>query len=151
VCAAVLSLAVPVAAGADEAAIPGHAVLARATGQALIIWDATPLFADVVRRKLPDSEANALIAHDALRILARMQPDLDKDAKSVTVRIVYAKKGEVSPVYGTATFEGIERYATLNANAADLSTDKDKWKEFDPNAPLPSWLSFAIVGKLPPR
>lgn len=131
--------------------VPGHAVLARPTGEALVIWDATPLVASIVAEKLSDADANALVAHDALRVLAKMQPNVERAATSITVRVIYSKTGEVSPVYGTATFAGVERYATLTARAADLRTDKGKWRELDDKAALPNWLTFTIIGKLPPR
>jgi hypothetical protein len=150
-CAALLSLFAPVSTLAEDVSIPGHAVLARASGEALVIWDATPLIASVVQGKLSDADANSLVAHDALRILARMQPNVDKSAKSITVRVIYNKTGEVSPVYGAATFAGVERYATLTAPAAALRTDKSKWKELDDKTALPAWLVFTVIGKLPPR
>ena len=145
------AFALPAASGADEPAVSGHIVLARATDEALVIWDASPVIADVVKGKLSDDDANKLVAHDALKVLAMQQPNVDKGAKSITIRIVYSKTGAVSPYYGNTTFAGIERYATLSTAAGDVATDKNNWKELGDSAALPSFLPFTVIGKLPPR
>lgn len=137
------------AALADE--VPGHAVLAKPAGDALVIWDASPVVASIVKSKTNDSDANDLLERDAARVLATMAPNVDKSAKTITVRVIYSKTGAVSPVYGTPTFMGIERYATLTVPAGDAQTDRDKWKELDPKAPVPAWFAFKVTGLLPPR
>jgi len=134
-----------------EDAVPGHAVLARATDDALIIWDASPVVASIVRSKLSDADADALLKRDALRILAANAANIGNAARSVTVRIVYSKTGAVSPVYGTPTFTGIERYATLTASGPDVRSDRDRWKELDPKSAVPGWAVFKVTGLLPPR
>jgi hypothetical protein len=134
---------------ADE--VPGHAVLAKPAGDALVIWDASPVVASIVKSKTNDSDANDLLERDAARVLATMAPNVDKSAKTITVRVIYSKTGAVSPVYGTPTFMGIERYATLTVPAGDAQTDRDKWKELDPKAPVPAWFAFKVTGLLPPR
>jgi hypothetical protein len=136
---------------AEDSTVPGHTVLAKAGGAALIIWDATPVIIAIVHDKLTDADANALIEHDALKVLVKLQPVVDKDAKTITVRITYNKTGDVNPAYGTPTFLGVERYATVSANAADLRGDKSEWKELDSKANVPAWFSFTILGQLPPR
>jgi hypothetical protein len=133
------------------AAPPGHAVLARATGEALILWDATPVVASIVRDKLSDAAANALLERDAAGVLAEMAPNVDRAATSVTVRVLYAETGAVSPVYGTPTFAGVERYASLTVSGTDARSDRDRWRQLGPSAPLPRWLAFKVTGLLPPR
>ncbi len=138
------------AALADDA-VPGHAVLAKPGGDALVIWDASPVVASIVKSKTDDAGANDLLERDAVHVLATMAPNVDKSAKTITVRVIYSKTGAVSPVYGTPTFMGIERYATLTVPAGDVQGDRDKWKELDAKAPVPAWFAFKVTGLLPPR
>jgi hypothetical protein len=142
-------LVAPAAALADE--VPGHAVLAKPDGDALVIWDASSVVAEIVKTKTADPAANDVLERDAAHVLATMVPNVDKSAKTITVRVIYSKTGAVSPVYGTPTFMGIEKYATLTVPAADAQTDRDKWKELDPKAAVPSWFAFKVTGLLPPR
>lgn len=143
-------IALAAAALADDA-VPGHAVLAKPGGDALVIWDASPVVAAIVKSKTDDSGANDLLERDAVHVLASMAPNIDKSAKTVTIRVIYSKTGAVSPVYGTPTFLGIERYATLIVAAGDTQGDRDKWKELDAKTPVPSWFAFKVTGLLPPR
>ena len=146
--AALLGTLIPVLA--DDAP-PGKVVIARASGDATVLYDATPEVAAIVRDKLSDDAANARLQRDALRVLAKVAPELT-DAQTITVRITYAQSGDVSPVYGTPTFAGVERYANLKSPAADAKSDRDKWKEgLAGTAPPPAWITFTVVGKLPPR
>ena len=142
--------AVTASALADDA-VPGHAVLAKPDGDALVIWDASPVVASIVKAKTNDDGANDLLERDAVHVLATMAPDVDKSAKTITVRVIYSKTGAVSPVYGTPTFMGIERYATLTVHASDVQGDRDKWKELDAKTAVPSWFAFKVTGLLPPR
>ncbi|HZO95348.1 MAG TPA: hypothetical protein VFB22_16490 [Candidatus Baltobacteraceae bacterium] len=147
-CACAILAAAP--AGADTA-VPGNAILARSAGDALVIWDASPVVASIVHSKMSDADANALLEHDAADVLSKMWPNVEKSAKTLTVRIVYSKTGAVSPVYGTPTFMGIERYATLTAKSTDVKAHGAAWPANDPKTPLPAWLEYKIVGLLPPR
>lgn len=130
--------------------VPGRVVLARAEGDALLIWDSTAEVAAIVSGKLSDADANARLEHDALRVLAAEQAKITS-AKTITVRVVFSKTGDVSPVYGSPTFAGVERYATVEIQGADASSDRDKWKELPDNATPPAWVKFDVLGELPPR
>ncbi len=144
-------LATAGAARADESAVPGHVVLARTEGEALAIWDATPEVAMIVSTKIQDPDAKDKLEHDALRVLAQVESKVSPSAKTITVRVLYSKTGDVSPVYGTATFAGVERYANLKVKTSDLAGDKDKWKELGDKGAPPAWVQFDVVGALPPR
>jgi hypothetical protein len=146
-----IALLAPIAASADEAAVPGHFVLARASEDALVLFDASPEVAAIVSNKTPDADANDALERDALKVLALMLPKLEKSTKSVTVRLTYNKSGAVSPVYGAPTFAGVERYALLEVTYKDAAVDRDKWKELDPKHAVPPWISFKVIGQLPPR
>ena len=130
---------------------PGHVVVARVSEDALIIWDASPEVAMIVSNKVANDAANDQLERDALRVLAQALPKLEKSAKTVTVRVVYNKTGDVSPVYGAPTFAGVERYATLALSYKDAAGDRQKWKELDAKHAVPAWIEFKVIGQLPPR
>jgi hypothetical protein len=140
-----------VAAASPENVVPGHAVLAKPGGEALVIWDASPVVAMIVTSKMTDADANDVLERDAAHVLAEMANNLDKSAKSVTVRVVYSKTGAVSPIYGAATFAGVERYALLTVAGTDARLDRDKWKELDAKSAIPRWFAYKVTGLLPPR
>jgi hypothetical protein len=144
-------LSVAAAVRADVSQVPGHVVLARTEEDALAIWDSTPEVAAIVNDKVSDADAKARLELDALRVLAQVQPKISSNAKTITIRVIYSKSGEVSKVYGTPTFAGVERYANLKVKAADAASDRDKWKELGDKAAPPAWVDFEVVGELPPR
>lgn len=128
-------------------------VIARAGADALVLWDATTVVSQIVSDKVSDADANARLANGALRALVQVAPRLDR-ATSITIRVVYARTGAVSPVYGAATFAGVERYATLEISGSDAKADTGKWKEAAAGgsaSALPKSVTFRITGKLPPR
>jgi len=126
-------------------------MLAQASGDALIIWNASPVVAAIVKSKLSDAQADDMLAHDAARVLVKMLPNVDRGSRTVTVRLIYDKSGAVSPVYSGAVFEGFERYALLTAPATYAASDKDRWQELKPSQALPRWFSYKVIGRLPPR
>ena len=132
-------------------AVPGNAVLARASGDALVLWDATTIVASIVKNKTNDATANDLLAHDATRVLGGIAPSVNKSAKTVSVEIMYNKTGDVSPVYGSPTFMGVESYATITVTISDLRAHERAWKDLDPKSPLPASIAFKVTGELPPR
>ncbi len=140
-----------VAATADSPPASGHLIVARTAGDALLIWDASVAVASIVNDKASDADADARLQHDALHLLSQSLNKLDASAKSVTLRIVYNKIGAVSPVYGAATLADVERYATLTAAVRDLRDNRDKWRDAGPNKALPSWITYKVNGRLPPR
>jgi len=148
---AVAAIVVSAAAPAQADPVPGHVIVARTQGAALLIWDATAEIAAITAAKLSNDDANARIERDALRVLAASLGAV-KNSKTVTVRVLYARTGDVSPVYGTPTFAGIERYANLTVDTRAAAADKDKWEEErDPKVAPPAWIAYKILGQLPPR
>ena len=149
--AAVLMWALLATATSRAEDVPGACGLAQPSGDALIIWNASPVIASIVRSKLSDSQADDMLEHDAARVLVKMLPNIDRGTRTVTVRVIYDKSGAVSPMYGAATFQGFERYALLTAPAARAASDRDRWRELKPSQSLPSWFSYKVTGRLPPR
>ena len=140
--------AVPALASEDP--VPGHVIFARASQDALLLWDATVEVTAIVRERRPDGAANARLEHDALRVLAASLSEV-KHARTITVRVIYSKTGDVSPVYGAPTFLGIERYANVTLAAASAAANRDGWQQLDAKSVPPGWIAFKIVGALPPR
>jgi hypothetical protein len=136
-------------AAADD--VPGHVVLAKPGGDAIMIWDATPVIVTIVAAKLSDEAANALLERDALRDVAKLAKSLDPDAKTVALRVTYQKIGAVNPAYGAQTFSGVERYALVTMSGADVRGDRDRWMELSDTASPPAWIRFSVTGQLPPR
>lgn len=145
-----ITAAIEPAKAADDATPPGHIIVARATSDALLIWDASAAVTKIVTARTPDSDANASLEREALQLLAGKVAEL-KDTKTISLRVIYNKTGDVSPIYGSATFAGVERYAVLSMATADLVADRDKWRELNEKAAVPAWIGFKILGALPPR
>jgi len=150
VLAILTALATSSLAAADSAP-PGKVIVARTDGNAMLIYNASGEVASIVTSKTSDADANDRLERDALQALASKLPLL-QSAKNVTVRVIYDKVGSVSPTYGSLTYAGVERYANLTMNIADAKTNRDRWKDAaSSHAPLPSWISFQVVGELPQR
>ena len=147
---AALVLLLSATAAADES-IPGHAVLAQPGGDALIIWNASQLVASIVRSKMSDADADQLVERNAIGVLAKMLPTVDGNARTITVRVIYALSGEVSPLYGSPTFKGFEQYALLSMRGRDARADKQKLRDLQKTGTIPPALRYKIVGRLPPR
>jgi hypothetical protein len=139
-----------IASADDSANAPLRLVLARTGTSALVLWNASPLVAEIVAKRVPEREANDRLERGALRAAAQDLPLLPT-AKSITVRVLYDKTGDVSPVYGGPTFAGVERYALLRLDAARARRDEGRWKELDSGHPVPAWIAFHVIGSLPPR
>ncbi len=140
-----------VPARADESKPPGNVIVARPAGNALLIWDASADVAAIVANKTSDADAKTLLERDAARVLAASLSKTDIGASSITLRVIYQKTGAVSPVYGSATFAGVERYATLRLSGRDARSDRDRWHELAGDGPLPAWFAFDVTGELPER
>ncbi len=146
---AFLACTVGPAASADD--LPGHPIVGRiAAGKALILYDVSSEVKDIVQTRATAPDGTLRLERDALDALAKIGPSVPR-AKSFEVRVTYFKNGDVSPVYGTPTFNGVERFAILSMSAADIRGDRDHWKEAArSSAPIPNFVTFLVTGTLPP-
>ncbi|MBV8727280.1 MAG: hypothetical protein JO233_05810, partial [Candidatus Eremiobacteraeota bacterium] len=71
-------------------------------------------------------------------------------AQTLTIRMIYQKTGAVSPVYGTATFEGIERVFELTAPANDARTRTKQLADALKHGSVPPGIVLNVTGQLPP-
>jgi hypothetical protein len=128
-----------------------HTVVARSSNDALVIWDATGDVGEIVQAKLDDVRANARLEHDALRALAAKMPLLDKSSRSVNVRVVYGDISALNSEYGSPTFASVNRYALVKLDPKDAFGNRDHWMTLPAGAPIPGWIRFTQLGRLPPR
>jgi hypothetical protein len=128
--------------------IQGNVIMARAGDAPLFVWNATPYVGQLVNDKvLGDAGMRALEA-TALNALAQKARALDQ--KTVGMRVIYEKTGAVSPLYQTATFEGMEDVVTLTADRKALEAGLSAWTSQIQAGATPKGLTLAVTGKLPP-
>lgn len=127
----------------------GTVVVAKTGPTPLLLWDATPLVTQVVQNKQPREAALRDLESQAMQILGQHARGL-KHAKSLTIRVLYQKTGAVSPVYGTATFEGVERVFELTASSADARAHAKQLAEGIARGTVPRGVRLNVTGTLPP-
>jgi hypothetical protein len=146
---ACLTFAPPFAAGAFADPL-GHSVLARAGGDAKIVWDASPEVERLVAAKMGDARAAVVMRGDAARIAAKMLPLIEKGSRTVTVRVLYVESAKMSNAYRGNTFQHTDTYAMLSMPYRDAASNRDRWMQIAPGKPLPRWMTYTVTGKLPP-
>jgi hypothetical protein len=110
-----------VPSSAQQAAVAGAVIVARAGTNALILWDATP---DVVAAGNSTNAQDKTLVHfellalEALRQKAAALPN----SKLLTIRMLYDRTGAVSAVYHIATMEGTEHVFDLTAPRDEITT-----------------------------
>ncbi|HEY1975704.1 MAG TPA: hypothetical protein VGG89_04120 [Candidatus Baltobacteraceae bacterium] len=138
------------AAAAPDSSIKGEVIVAKTQGNAIVLWDITQSVAALVAtpsshdEKIRDVELQAseiLLAH-----LAEMSA-----ASTVEVRALYQRNGDVSPIYKTATFAGVERLLTITATYAAAVKNKAAWEKQLAAGAMPSGITVEVTGDLPPR
>src|ERR1700680_415833 len=114
ICTAILFLSLVAAALAGSIRpVAGPVILARSGAQSTYLWDASPYVAQLVTERNVDDAGMRAIEATAVTILR--DKAASSRAKTLILRIVYTRSGAVSPVYGTLTFAGVEKLATLTA------------------------------------
>jgi hypothetical protein len=145
-----LALATAVSASAVADDVVGTAIVARDSGDALIIWEATPAIVSIVARKTADAAALQQLESSAVSLAATHAKDLP-DAVTISVRITYQKIGAVNPAYGTAAFAGVERLATVSLpRSLALKTGAGLARAIAAGKRAPG-VTIVISGQLPPR
>jgi hypothetical protein len=145
--AAALSLSSPaIAVGADV--ILGSQVVAKAGATPVVLWDATPYVEKLVHQNLTHAKMFALIESTALRIAVERAPAL-VSAQTITVKVVYARIGAISPVYQNASFTDFERLLHVAVNRNQALANAARWSDADPNKPLPPGAVATVTGQLP--
>jgi hypothetical protein len=150
VAAATLASAVFAPASAEPAVRPveGPVLLSRAGADAQYLWNATLYVTHLVADK--QGGADGVHALEATAIAALADKSKSSQATTVRIKVVYAKTGDVSPVYGTATFTGMENVLTLSAARSDLSKHAAEWTRQFAAGQVPAPVKVDMTGTLPP-
>jgi len=141
----------PPAILADATSISGaQVIVAKASGDAVLIWDASSTITEILRRKVPPALAMRSIEAQAADLLALRGPAL-KSAKSISLRVVYPRKPEFNPQYGNEVAATVERLMTLKASPATLVHDGKTWSAMIQKGGSPRGLDIMVTGTLPPE
>jgi hypothetical protein len=125
-------------------------LVARPSGHAWLIWDATDAVVGIVKNKTAAAAANDQLERGAIKALSDNLKDVSRSAKDISVNVVFKKIGAINPEYGTPTYAGVYQYATLKVQGRDAFTRRAVLKNLAPSAPIPPWVKFTIAGSLPP-
>lgn len=151
VCSAVFAASTVGAAAAGETAVrpvEGPVLLARAGTDAQYLWNASLYVTHLLADKQGGSDG--IHALEATAISALADKSRASQATTVRIKVVYAKTGDVSPVYGTATFTGMEDVLTLSAARSDLAKHAAEWTQQLAAGHVPAHLKVDMTGTLPP-
>lgn len=128
---------------------PGGVVVARTSGDAVLIWDASSVVADLHDRKVPNDEALRQVEYHAAQLLIANAPTL-KAARTVTLQVVYPRKPEFNPQYNADVLTSVERLMSLEATK-DALRGQHGWLEDIRAGTAPQGLTITITGQLPPN
>lgn len=128
----------------------GSVTVARARGDAIAIWDATPTLTALIAKKTSRKDVLSQLESDATLVFADKANVLKKSAKTLSIIVLYAKIGAISPTYHVATFEGVERLFMLKAPTRAAAEGR-KWAAEILRGAVPHGLLVTITGKLPPE
>jgi hypothetical protein len=111
-------------------------------------WDATPYVVHLVNDRIVGAAGLRALERTALLALA----DRAKTSRTsqLLLRVLYQKTGAVNPAYGTPAFAGVEVVLTMRAARANVAGHAAQWQAALLQGRVPSGLSIAVTGKLPP-
>lgn len=150
---AVLFVAVallPRAVASAEPGVSGSIVVAKSGAAAMILWDATPEVIAAKNNQTPQAQTMLHLETLALQILHDKSAALTH-SKTMTIRVLYDKTGDVSPVYHTATFEGVEHVFDLTAPRRELVKQYAKLAAEVAQEKIAAPLHLDMTGTLPPE
>jgi hypothetical protein len=129
--------------------VTGAVIVTRTTpAEAGLLWDATPYVRQLVSEQMTDERGIRAIEATALHALAEKAKDLA--APMLTLKVTYARTGEVSPAYRSVTFAGFEPVMTMGVRRAALAQHADAWSTQLSNGTIPKDVHVSVTGKLPP-
>lgn len=143
--AIVLSVITPV-----EAAVEGTVVTARLGAHPLFLWDCSSVVARIVRDGRRRDDALRSLEAQAVRVAAARLASAGQ-ARDLTVRAIYQKSGAVSPVYKTATLEGVEQVFDVTVEVTALRSGDASLSRALEQGEIPNGVKIAITGALPPE
>lgn len=126
----------------------GPVILARSGAQSTYLWDATPYVAQLMTDKNVGDAGLHTLEGTAVSVLH--DKALSSHAKTLILRVVYTRSGAVSPIYGSLTFNGVEKLATFTASRNSAVKYGAAWSQEVIAGKIPHDLDVQITGKLPP-
>lgn len=144
-----LILAGSPAAGAEQP-LAGSQVVAKASGDAVVIWDATNWIVQLAPQHIPNPKLLARIKSESGAILLKKAGGLSA-AKTLTVKVVYARIGAISKQYNNASFADFERLVSLKAKRSDALKNAAAWGKQFAAGKMPAGVKVTVTGRLPDR
>jgi len=128
----------------------GPIVLARSGATAIYLWDASPYVASLLKEGVTSDAGMRALEATAVSILAD-KASTNADARTLSIRVVYQKTGAVSPAYGTATFNGIEKVMTVSLMRDDAVRSGKQFASDVAAGNVPSQVHIDVTGVLPSK
>jgi hypothetical protein len=143
----VSSLTAPALAQSVRAPV-GNVIMARAGTSPLFVWNATPYVVQLGSDKMLGVPGLRALEATALSVLADKSQSLT--ATNVGIRVVYEKTGDVSPLYRTTTFEGLEEVFTITVDRKTLLKSQQSLVTAVQGGKPAQGLKIDVSGALPP-
>jgi hypothetical protein len=143
-CAVIALLCAPAASQERETVVE-----VRGGETPLFLWDVTPAVGDIVEAKAPRESALHALEARAIDVLAT-QALTSKDAKRLSLRVLYLKTGATDPTYKSPTFEGIERLFEVSADADAIRERHVSLAQALGAGHIPAEVHLTVSGVLPP-
>lgn len=144
-----LMFAAPLGAQAEQP-LAGSQVVAKAGGDAVVIWDATNWIVQLEPQHIPNPKLLARIKSESGELLLKKAGSLSA-AKTLTVKVVYARIGAISKQYNNASFADFERLVSLKAKRSDALKNAAAWGKQFAAGKMPAGVKVTVTGRLPDR
>jgi hypothetical protein len=128
--------------------VAGPVILARSGVQSTYLWDASPYVTRLVADRNVGDAGMRTLEGTAVSVLR--DKAASSHAKILVLHVVYTHSGAVSPVYGTLTFNGVEKLVTLTVARDAVIKRGAAWAQAVADGKIPHDLKVEITGKLPP-
>jgi len=125
-------------------------IVAKANGDAILIWDAGSVVANILRDKTPIDAAMRSIESQAANLLFLKGSQLP-NASSISLRVVYPRKPEFNPQYGVELSTTVERLMSLKTTPALLTQNGKTWAATINEGRSPRDLTVTVTGQLPQK
>lgn len=113
---------------ADTASIPGAVVVAKRSGDAVLLWQTNDAVDALHAQNLDKDALMRQLLAEAVTIMIDRAHEF-AGAKTLSVRLLYSKAGGVDKNYGTDTVAGIDKIATVTAPVASLAHNAQAWPQ----------------------
>ncbi len=126
----------------------GTVVVTRTQPDALLLWDASPVVADLIAAKTASPQSMATLESAAMRIAAQHASQLSH-AGNVPVEVLYARTRYISPAFPNAVYAGTIRLLSITCSVAEAAQNGEHYADELGNGTVPSAVDIVVSGKLP--